>query len=106
MANAEMDAQQYIASVKNNPRVQMIRFHLAEYFFRKQQFSEAATLYEGATVANLNNREIADAKFLQGYSSFTQQQFAQAKPLFNTIRQIKTDSNYIDANYYYGFIAS
>ena len=33
------------------------------------------------------------------------QQFAKAKPLFNTIRQIKTDSNYIDANYYYGFIA-
>jgi tetratricopeptide (TPR) repeat protein len=62
-------------------------------------------LYEGVNVANLSNREIADAKFHQGYSYFTMQQFAQAKPLFNTIRQIKKDSNYIDANYYYGFIA-
>ena len=32
------------------------------------------------------------------------QQFRDAKPLFNTVRQIKSDPNYIDANYYYGFI--
>ena len=102
---AEQDAQQYIASVKNNPRVQMMQFHLAEYFFRKQQFTEAISLYEESNAANLSNREIADAKFHQGYSYFTMQQFAKAKPLFNTIRQIKNDSNYIDANYYYGFIA-
>ena len=103
--HAELEAQQYITSVKNNPRVEMMRFHLAEYYFRKQRFSDAVTLYEGTNVANLSNREIADAKFHQGYSYFTMQQFAQAKPLFNTIRQLKSDSNYIDANYYYGFIA-
>ncbi len=44
-------------------------------------------------------------KFHQGYSYFTLQQFAKAKPLLNSIRQIKNDPNYIDANYYYGFIA-
>ena len=44
-------------------------------------------------------------KFHQGYSYFTLQRFAQAKPLFNTIRQMKDDPNYIDANYYYGFLA-
>src|SRR5947208_16131407 len=33
---AEQEAQQYIAVVKNNPRVEMMRFHLAEYLFRKQ----------------------------------------------------------------------
>ena len=33
----------------------MMRFHLAEYYFRKQQFSDAATLYEGTNVANLSN---------------------------------------------------
>lgn len=103
--HAEQDAQQYIASVKNNARVEMMRFHLAEYLFRKGRFSEAAEQYEGTDPANLSNREIADAKFHQGYAYFTQQQFAQAKPLFNTIRQMRTDSNYIDANYYYGFIA-
>ncbi|HVF81764.1 MAG TPA: tetratricopeptide repeat protein, partial [Flavisolibacter sp.] len=103
--NAELDAEVYAGVTKNNARAQMMRFHLAEYLFRQQRFSEAVPLYEGANIANLNNREVADMKFHQGYSYFTLQQFAQAKPLLNAIRQVKTDPNYIDANYYYGFIA-
>jgi TolA-binding protein len=104
-SRAEREALEYIEVTKNNPRVQMMNFHLAEYYFRLQRFSDAANLYEGANLANLSNREIADMKFHQGYSYFTLQQFAKAKPLLNAIRQVKTDSNYIDANYYYGFIA-
>jgi len=104
-SRAEQDARQYIEITENNARVQMMNFHLAEYYFRKQQFTEAATLYEGADIANLSNREIADAKFHQGYSYFTLQRFNEAKPLFNAIRLMKDDPNYIDANYYYGFIA-
>ncbi|MGN6164147.1 MAG: tetratricopeptide repeat protein [Flavisolibacter sp.] len=102
---AEQDAQEYIDVTKNDARVQMMSFHLAESYFRKHQFSDAVDLYENANIANLSNREIADMKFHQGYSYFTLQQFAKAKPLFDAIRQVKTDPNYIDANYYYGFIA-
>ncbi|HEY0750065.1 MAG TPA: tetratricopeptide repeat protein, partial [Chitinophagaceae bacterium] len=101
----EYEAKQYIEITKNNARVQMMNFHLAEYYFRKQRFSEAVDLYEAVNIANLSNSEIADMKFHQGYSYFTMQRFAQAKPLLNTIRQMKDDPNYIDANYYYGFIA-
>ena len=104
-SRAEQDAKQYIEVTRNNARVQMMNYHLAEYYFRKQQFSDAALLYEQANIANLNNREIADLKFHQGYAYFTMQRFAQAKPLFNSIRQLKNDPNYMDANYYYGFIA-
>ncbi len=53
---------------------------------------------------NLSNREIADMKFHEGYCYFTQKQFDKAIPLFNAIRQLPKDPNYIDANYYYGFI--
>ena len=102
---SEQDAQEYIDVTKNDARVQMMSFHLAESYFRKHQFSDAVGLYENANIANLSNREIADMKFHQGYSYFTLQQFARAKPLFDAIRQVKTDPNYIDANYYYGFIA-
>lgn len=101
----EYEAKQYIEITKNNARVQMMNFHLAEYYFRKQRFSEAVDLYEAVNIANLSNSEIADMKFHQGYSYFTMQRFAQAKPLLNTIRQMKDDPNYTDANYYYGFIA-
>lgn len=104
-SNAELEAEIYADVTKNNARAQMMRFHLAEYLFRHQRFSEAVPLYEGANIANLSNREVADMKFHQGYSYFTMQQFAQAKPLLNAIRQVKSDPNYIDANYYYGFIA-
>lgn len=102
---AEQNAEEYINLTKNNSRAQMMSYHLAEYYFRQQRFSDAVTLYEKANIANLSNAEISELKFHQGYSYFTLQQFAQAKPLLNSIRQMKNDSNYIDANYYYGFIA-
>lgn len=102
---AEQDALEYIDLIKNNARVEMMSFQLAEYYFRQKRFSDAVGLYEQANISNLSNREIADMKFHQGYSYFTLQRFAQAKPLLDAIRQIKTDPNYIDANYYYGFIA-
>jgi len=102
---SEQDALDYIALEKTNARVQMMSFHLAEFYFRQKRFSDAAGLYEQANIANLDNREVADLKFHQGYSYFTMQRFAQAKPLLDAIRQVKDDPNYIDANYYYGFIA-
>ena len=83
----------------------MMSFHLGEYYFRKQNFPKAAQQYEQTNIANLSNKEIADMKFHQGYSYFTMQKFAQAKPLFNTIRTMKDDPNYMDANYYYGFLS-
>lgn len=99
------EALQFIEVEKNNARVQMMNFHLGEYYFRKEQFADAVRLYEGANIANLSNREIADMKFHQGYAYFALQRFNEAKPLFNSIRTIKDDPNYMDANYYYGFLA-
>lgn len=102
---AEQQAIEYINLEKNAARTQMLSFHLGEYCFRRQKFAEAAEQYGKTNIGNLSNREIADMKFHQGYSYFTLQRFAQAKPLFNTIRSIKDDPDYIDANYYYGFLA-
>ncbi len=102
---AEEEAKEYIDIQKNTARTQMMSFHLGEYYFRQQKFAEAALLYEQASLENLSNREIADMKFHQGYSYFALQRFAESKPMFNSIRTIKDDPNYMDANYYYGFLA-
>lgn len=102
---SEDKAISYIDVEKNTARVQMLNFHLGEYYYRNQKFSDAVTRYEATNIVNLSNREIADMKFHQGYSYFTMQQFNQAKPLFNTIRKEKDDPNYLDANYYYGYLA-
>jgi TolA-binding protein len=102
---AEDQAVDYIDLEKNTARVQMMNFQLGEYYFKRQEFHNAVEHYEQANIANLSNKDIAEMKFHQGYSYFTMQQFAKAKPLFNTIRSIKDDPNYLDANYYYGFLA-
>ncbi len=102
---SEDDAIQYIEVEKNNARAQMMNFHLGEYYFRNENYAEAANRYQQTNIANLSNREVADLKFHQGYAYFNLQRFADAKPLFNSIRGIKDDPNYLAANYYYGFLA-
>ena len=98
-------AKEFIELEDNASRVQMMSFHLAEYYFRKQDYSEAIPAFEKVSIDNLSNREIADLKFHLGYAYFTSNNFEQAKPLLNTIRQLPKDPNYRDANYYYGFLA-
>lgn len=98
-------AQDFIDLENNNARVQMMNFHLGEYYYRKKDFTNAQKYYTAANIANLSNREIADMKFHQAYGYFVMQQFDKAKPLFNSIRQLPKDPNYLDANYYYGFIS-
>jgi len=103
---AAVEAAKEFVDVENNaPRVGMMSFHLAEYYFRQQDYAAAVQLYEHADIDNLSNKEIANLKFHQGYGYFVQQQFDKALPLFDAIRQIPKDPNYVDANYYFGFIS-
>ncbi|MFT3677367.1 MAG: tetratricopeptide repeat protein [Chitinophagaceae bacterium] len=104
-SRAEQEAIDYIDLEKNTARVQMMNYQLGEFYFRRQNFRSAAMHYEQASIANLSNQEISTMKFHQGYSYFTLQRFNEAKPLFNTIRSMRDDPNYLDANYYYGFLA-
>lgn len=102
---AETAAKEFIETEHNEPRIEMMSYQLGEYYFRQQKYDDALALYEKAGIDNLSNREIAEMKFHQAYSYFTLQQFDKAKPLFNSIRQIPSDPNYLDANYYFGFIS-
>lgn len=104
-ATAATAAAEFIELEHHTPRVQMLAFELGEYYFRKQDYISANTYFEKAGFDNLSNRQIADMKFHQAYGYFTMQRFNDARPLFNAIRQIPSDPNYIDANYYYGFIS-
>lgn len=102
---AVMPSREFITVVHNMPRTQQLSFHLGNYYFRKQQFIDALEFYEKAEIASLNNEQISEAKFRMAYSYFHLKRFQQAKPLFNTIRQLPMDPHYLDANYYYGFLA-
>ncbi|MBX2888096.1 MAG: tetratricopeptide repeat protein [Ferruginibacter sp.] len=99
------DAVQYINSVSNEPRIQLMSFHLAHYYFLKGEYSSAIQYYGYAGVDNLTNAQVADAKFELAYSYFNLKQFNEAKPLFAEIIQLPGNKYFTAANYYYGFIA-
>lgn len=103
-ATVESAAVDFINTEYTAQKTGVMSFYLAEYYYRQKKFADANTYYAKADIDNLSNREIADMKFHQAYGFFTTQQFDKAKPLFNAIRQLNSDPNYIDANYYYGFI--
>lgn len=102
---AVQPSREFITVVHNMPRTQQLSFHLANYYFRKQLFADALEFYEKAEIASLNNEQISESKFRMGYSYFHLKRYGQAKPLFNTIRQMPDDKHYLDANYFYGFLA-
>lgn len=102
---AESQARRFIETATNEPRQQMMSFQLAKYYFTKDDFKNAIVYYERAGYENLSNEEIADAKFELAYSYFNDNQFKQAKPLFNEITQLSDNKYYYDANYYYGFLS-
>ena len=101
---AEEQAKHYIDVVSNEPRREILSYHLAKFYFIREDFSSALNYYERAGLDNLSNAEIADAKFERAYCYFNLKQFEAAKPLFNEIRQLPANKYYIPANYYYGFI--
>ena len=105
MPIAKEDAEQYILSVNNEPRREILSYHLAHYYFLQDNYSKAIDYFDLAGYDNLSNEQLADAKFEKAYAYFNLKQFDRAKPLFDEIHQLPSNKYYIPANYYYGFIA-
>ena len=102
---AEEEANHYIDWVNNEPRVELMSYHLGKFYFEKNEFQHAIENYENAGLSNLDNEEIADTKFEMAYCYFNIRRFEKAKKLFNEIHQLPNHKYYIAANYYYGFIS-
>ncbi|HET9057025.1 MAG TPA: tetratricopeptide repeat protein [Chitinophagaceae bacterium] len=103
-SRAEEPAKEYINIAHNSPRSQQLSFYLGQYYFRKNNFRDAVEYFELSNIENLNNDQIIEQKFQLGYSYFYLQQFTQAKPLFDAVRQVNGNKYQPDAQYYYGFI--
>ena len=102
---AEDAAKRFINAANNEPRQQLMSFHLAQYYFVRNDFARAVVYYERAGYNNLSNEQIADAKFELAYSYFKTGQYNSAKPLFDEIHQLPSNKYYYDANYYYGYLS-
>ena len=102
--NAEGEALSLIGRDRQGSLARRMSFHLGEYKFRRGEYREAIGLYQEADTDELSDAELADMNFHRGYSHFTLGEFAQAKPLMNTVRQLPDHPNRADAHYYYGYI--
>lgn len=102
---AEPKAQAYMASNATTDNKAQLGYYLGSYYFKQQEYLKAAEAFSQASVTHLTNKQVAAMQFQHGYSLFVQKQFNQAKPLFNSVRQMPESDYYADANYYYGLIA-
>lgn len=77
---------------------------VARYYFLQEKLLEAIPHYESAGIANLNNVEIADAKFELAYCYFNNRQFVASSTLFAVMKEVP-GKYYSPGNYYYGLLA-
>jgi tetratricopeptide (TPR) repeat protein len=102
--NAVDSVEQFIAQTPDPAYRQRTAYALAQYYFHHNQLNEAIPYYEMAGIANLSNKEIANAKFELAYCYFNNQEFDKAKPLFSSIKAYASTYNSA-GNYYYGLLA-
>ena len=102
--NAVDSADAFIAQTPNPAYKQRAAYALAQYYFHHNQLAEAIPYYEMAGIANLSNKEIANAKFELAYCYFNNQEFDKARPLFSSIKSYASSYNSA-GNYYYGLLA-
>lgn len=99
-----LNAETYLKLYPVNLRSLKLCYEAGNYFFRQNDFGNATLYYGRSDLSQLTNDEVARLKFRQAYSYFQLKSYSLAKPLFNSIRQLPSDPNYADAQYYYGFI--
>lgn len=98
-------AVNYIALVKNTPRVQAMSYHLGEYYFRHNEFDAALENYNRASTSNIDVAKLSSFQFHKGYSYFSLNDYTNAKPLLAIVKSDANAADYYAANYYYGMIA-
>lgn len=74
---------------------------LGNYYYDQRDYNAAILYLSKVSTLELANQEIIEQKFKLGYSYFVKKRFDRAKPLFQQIRDAKTQY-YYPSNYYYG----
>ena len=104
-SNAEKDAKHWLATCNNRIYQSKLSFALGQYYFNQKMDAEAFKAFALVSLDDIDNEDIILMKYLQGYLYFKAGNWDKATSLLNSVRQVKTNANYTDANYYAGFIA-
>ena len=103
--NAELDAKKWLTTCNNRIYQSKLSFALGAYYFKHQLDAEAFKSFAKVSLDDIDNEEIILMNYLEGYLHFKAGNWDKATSLLNSVRQIKNNPNYTDANYYAGFIA-
>jgi tetratricopeptide (TPR) repeat protein len=102
---AEKLAHKFIVQSNNRIYISRLQFLLGKYYFNKHNDVQSLTAFSAVSIDDLDNKEITQMKYEQGYLHFKAGNWDNATGLLNTVRQVKDNPFYEDANYYAGFIA-
>ena len=102
---AESLTIKWLENTDNKIYKSRLHFHLGKYYFKKQKDEASLKSFSYARIEDLDNVEIAQMKYEQGYLYFKNGSWEKATSLLNTVRQLENSPYYTDANYYAGFIA-
>ena len=103
--NAAVGASKWLSETNNSIYHSRISYLLGKYYFKKQQDNKAFDAFANVHIEELENFEIIEMNYCKGYLYFKKGDWEQAVGLLNSVRQIKENHYYTDANYYAGFIA-
>jgi len=102
---AESMTIKWLDNADNKIYKSRLQFNLGKYYFNKQNEEAALKSFSYARIDDLDNEEIAQMKYQQGYLYFKNGSWEKASNLLNTVRQLQNSPYFTDANYYSGFIA-
>ncbi len=101
----EIVAENYIQNTVNTVHRDRASFYLAHHYFLQKNFPKVIEYYDIIDIKNLDNKEIANAKFEQAYAYFIESDFDKAYPYFAAIKELENNTYFFAGNYYYGLLA-
>ncbi|MFN8288414.1 MAG: tetratricopeptide repeat protein [Chitinophagales bacterium] len=94
----------YFKNYHETDKRRLIYLYLGKYYYRNKKYQETIDYLAKVKTEDLNNQQLYDYRFMLAYAYFTKKKFAEAKPLFASIKDVK-DKYYYPATYYYAFIS-
>jgi len=103
-SDAEAQFLKYIKDFPASPNAKAAYFQIGRSYYEKQDYAKTIEWFSKIDSKNLAGRENTEYRFKLAYSYFNTNRYADAKPLFETLKDSKTP--YQEASiYYYAYLA-
>ncbi|GAB3338198.1 tetratricopeptide repeat protein [Larkinella ripae] len=101
---AEVQVDRFVKNHREHPKAGLLYGDLGKYYFDKGDYDRAITFLEKAIKNNQNANGQAESKYLLAMAYYSKQDFRQALPLLNQIKQDPGLEQAQSASYYAGVI--